>query len=92
MKILIRDGLYLQYGYLEVKMEVVRQEQVMTTNMYGEVNIRPNDMHNFYKVLRAGNGITIFKNEEELERFLRVIGTYTMYDVSMINQRVSIGG
>lgn len=36
MKIIIRDGLYLQYGYFEIKTEKATTQVVVTKNIVGE--------------------------------------------------------
>lgn len=87
MIVLIRDGLHLSYGYFETKAILSHYEILRGYNIFGECLTSERPVMKQYRVLRNGDGITTFKSQNEMDKFLSQIGPHKIYCVDLIHRK-----
>lgn len=85
--VLIRDGLHLEYGYFQTKHEFSHVELIRGYNIYGEPLVREQNVDKQYRILRSGDGITTFKSQIEMDKFLSQIGPYKIFAADLIHRK-----
>ncbi len=87
MIVLIRDGLHLSYGHFETKSVLSHYEIERCYNIFGECLTTERPVTRQFRVLRNGDGITTFKSQNEMDKFLSQIGPHKIYCVDLIHRK-----
>lgn len=83
MVTIIRDGLTLSYGYFET----MNNYSIFEIQRGYDLGGNPLSEIRQYRVLRLSDGITTFKDEEDMQKFLKEIGPHKVFAVDLVHRK-----